>query len=472
MRLTGSLIPLLSPAEMDCIHQGAMRLLREMGMEIQNRHLLTIAAAFGLPVDFDRPRVTFPTGMVEQFLTEAEKYDWEHAEPRVGGSAGVYNGRFHDPETGELIDWSEETLAYYFALARSLPIFDGAQMLGCRLPVPAPLEPLFERYYCWKYGASEGSSIYLDETCPYLYDLYQARAGLLGRPIQDVFRGTVYLVPAMRLGQHEAYQVDFFRERGLRVRIGDMYALGATAPVTLAGAVTLNLAEQLALRILDWAWFGEKSLRLGGSLSVIDMRTMIYPYGRPEMALANLMLAQLARRYGAYYSGHAGLSDAKLPSVEAGYQKALTGIPTLLAGGSLWMDAGLLSIDEVCSPIQLILDHEFLSALRHLTKPYPVDERSIGLETILDAGPAGQYLDKEHTVRYLRSEQWQPSIWSREMLTPWLANSCKLDADKARDQAMAFQRDFQAKSVEPLLPEEFEKEFQRILKYARQELDI
>ncbi len=470
MRLTGNHITLLSPPEMDCIHLGAIRLLREMGMEIQNRHLLTVLAAFGLPVDFDRQRVTFPTAVVEQFLAEAEKYDWEHAEPWIGGSAGVYNSRFHDPETGELIDWSEEALAYYFALARSLPIFGDAHMLGCRLPFSAPLEPLYERYYCWKYGAAEGSSIYLDETCPYLYDLYQARADLLGQSIRDVFRGTVYLVPAMRLGRHEAYQVDYFRERGLRVRIGDMYALGATAPVTLAGAVTLNLAEQLALRILDWAWFGEKSLRLGGSISVLDMRTMIYPFGRPEMALANLMMAQLARRYGAYYSGHAGLSDAKLPSVEAGYQKALTGIPTLLAGGSLWMDAGLLSIDEVCSPVQLILDHEFLSALRHLIKPFPVNEESIGLETILEAGPAGQYLDKEHTVRYLRSEQWQPRIWSREMLAPWLESSCKLDADKARDQALAFKRDFQSKAAEPLLSEEFEKEFQRIIERARKDL--
>ncbi len=471
MRLTGNLIPLLSNTEMDCIHQGALRLLQEMGMEIQNQHLLRVLADFGLPVNFESQRVTFPTPIVEQYLAEAEKYDWDHAEPWIGGSAGVYHGRFHDPESGELIEWTEEALAYYFALAKSLPILEGASMLGCRLPVPAPLEPLYERYYCWKYAGKEGSSIYLDETCPYLYDLYQARADQLGEPIQKVFRGTVYLIPALCLGRHEAYQVDYFRDRGLRVGIGDMYAMGANAPVTLAGAVTLNLAEQLALRILDWAWFGVKTLRLGGSLSVMDMRTMIYPYGRPEMALANLMLAQLARRYGARYSGHAGLSDAKLPSVEAGYQKALTGIPTLLSGGGLWMDAGLLSIDEICSPVQLILDHEFLSALQHLIQPFPVDEAAIGLETILEAGPAGQYLDKEHTVRYLRSEHWQPRLWSREMLTPWLDGPRKLDADKARDQALSFKREFQAKAV-PQLPEAFEKEFHRIVNRARQELAL
>jgi trimethylamine---corrinoid protein Co-methyltransferase len=440
MHVAGHAYSLLSTQEVERIHLGAMRLLREMGMQIQNDELLQVIADFGLPVDFAEQRVRFPTSWVERFLSEAKKFDWEDLVPQVGGSAGVYHGRFHDPQSGDLVPWSEVNMAYYFALANQLPHLSGAQMLGCRLPVPASLEPLYERYYCWKYGASEGSSIYSDEICPYLHELYQAHADAMTKPIGDVFQATVYLVPALKLGRHEAYQVAYFRERGLRVFIGGMLAMGASAPMTLAGAVTLNLAESLALRLLDWALFGVQELRLGGSISVMDMRTMIYPYGRPEMAIANLMIAQMARHYGAYYSGHAGLSDAKLPSVESGYQKALTALPTLLACGSLWMDAGLLSIDEVCSPVQLILDNEFLSALKHLAKEFSVSDDAIGLETILEAGPGGQYLDKEHTVRYLRSEHWQPKIWSREMLTPWLdrtsPTSRRLDVDLAREIAL------------------------------------
>ena len=286
----------------------------------------------------------------------------------------------------------------------------------------------------------------------------------LGKPIEEVFRGTVYLIPALKLGRHEAYQVQYFRERGLRVGIGDMYGLGANAPVTLAGGVALNLAEQLALRILDWAWFGVRRLAIGGSLSVIDLRTMIYPYGRPEMAIANLMLAQMARFYGASYSGHAALSDAKLPSVEAGYQKALTGIPTLLACGSLWMDAGLLSIDEVCSPVQLVLDNEFLSALKRFTVEFEVSDESIGFETILEAGPGGQYLDKDHTVRYMRRELWQPKLWSREMLAPWLDSPRKLDVDRAREVALQVMR-------EPIEPDGLsaglEQDLRKIIAEAR-----
>ena len=467
MHVAGHEYSLLSSAETEIIHRNVLRILAEVGIQIENQALLKDLEAFGLQVDLQAERVYFPSRTVEHFLERFEKFNWQNASPRVSGSAGVYHGRFHDPESNDLTAWTESDLAYYFRLARRLEHLEGALMLGCRLPVPPSLEPLYERYYCWKYGALEGSSIYLDALCPYLYELYQIRAAELGKPLSEVFRATVYLIPALRLGRHEAYQVQWFRERGLRVHIGDMLALGANAPVTLAGGVALNLAEQIGLRILELAWFGDTRLHIGGSISPIDLRTMIYQYGRPEMAIANLMLAQMARYYGASYSGHAALTDAKLPSVEAGYQKALTGIPTLLACGSLWMDAGLLSIDEICSPIQLILDNEFLSALKRFTIEYEVSDESISIETILSAGPAGQYLDKDHTVRYMRSQLWQPRLWSREMLGPWLDGPRRIDADRAREIALQIRKE---PPPPPELSDFHEKEIQKLIEKARADL--
>jgi trimethylamine--corrinoid protein Co-methyltransferase len=441
----------MSPAQVDLIHRSALRILAEMGMQVQDQRLLEALAGAGLQVDFEAQRVRFSPHQVERFIAEADKHDWSDVQPRVGGSAGVYHGLYHDPASGGLVPWTEERLAFYFALARHLEHVDGASMLGCRLPVPPALEPLYERYYCWKYGAREGGSIHVDALCPYLLELYQALAGERGVPLSQAFHATVYVVPPLKLGRHEAGQVAYFRERGLRVGIGGgMPTMGATVPVTFAGAVTVNLAEQLALRMLDWALFGDRRLYLQASISVMDMRTTIRPFGRPEMAIANLMTAQLARHYGASFSGHAGLSDAKLPSVEAGAQKMLTAVPTLLAGGSVWVDVGLLSIDEVFSPIQMVLDNEMLSALKHLTRQFEVSEEAIGLETILEAGPGGHYLDKLHTVRHFRHEHWQPAIWSRQMLRPWLEAGGQLDADQARAIALQVQAEVGQRGLEPV----------------------
>lgn len=472
MRAAGHAYDLLSPSELRLIHDGALRILSEMGMELQNESLLCALGEAGLEVDLDAARARFPRHQVERYLAESQRQSSMDALPQVSGSASVYHSLYHDPACGELVQWTEERLATYFTLARLLPGIDGASMLGCRLPVPPPLAPLYERYYCWKYGAREGGSIHLDALCPFLLDLYRARADAEGLPLSQAFRATVYVVPPLKLGRHEAYQVAAFREAGLRVRIGGgMLTMGATAPATLAGAVTLNLAEQLALRLVDWALFGERRLHLSCSVAPMDMRTAIRPFGRPEMAIANMMTAQLARYYGASFSGHAALTDAKLPSVEAGAQKATSGVATLLAGGSLWVDAGLLSIDEVCSPVQLVLDHEWMRALRHMIQPFEVSDDTLGLDAILQAGPGGHYLDSPHTVRHFRHELWNPEIWSRHMLRTWQSEGWRIDADRARERVLDVQQQIDKGVIEPPgMDETLEREVRRVIETARRAL--
>jgi trimethylamine--corrinoid protein Co-methyltransferase len=456
---------LLTKEQVDRIYFSALRILADMGMQIENQSLLQALAEAGLPVDLPSQRVRFPVAWVEDWIAGCEPYDWENQVPRLSASAGIYHSKLQDPFQRSLVAWDETRLARYIALARSLPQVGSAAMLGSRIACLPALEPLYERFYAWKWGAHEGGSISLDEICPYLYEFYQVASQFRRQPLQEVFHATVYLIPALKLGWHEAYQVDYFRQRGLRVGIGgSMLTLGANSPVTLAGAVSLNLAEQLALRIVDWALFGVRSLAVFCSIAPLDMRTTIRPFGRPEMAVANLMTAQVARHLRAAFSGHAGLADAKLPSVEAGYQKALSAIPTLLAGGNLWMDAGLLGIDEVCSPIQMILDNEFLSALKYFTRFQPVDDDTIALEMILVAGPGGSYVAEEHTASHFRQALWQPSLWSREMLAVWEMNGSRLDIDRAAEQACA------VSEGDPLIEGPFLKALQVVIHHAQEGL--
>jgi trimethylamine---corrinoid protein Co-methyltransferase len=438
MRAAGNPFLVLKEDEVTRIHQGALRILAEMGMEIKNQYLLDILAASGLPVDAEEQRVRFPSPWVESWIADCERIDWDNIVPGITASAGVYFSRYHDPDTRQLLPWTEPRLVRYFSLARQLGNIGSATLLGNRLEGNGNLEPLYERYYAWKLGANEGGSILHDELCPALLEMYEVAADHRMAAVDEIFHATVYLVPALRLGAHEAYQVAYFLERGLRVGIGgSMMSMGANAPVTLAGAVTLNLAEQIALGILRWAFYGDQHLSISTSIAPMDMRTLIRPFGRPESPLANLMTAQLARFYGAGFSGHAALTDAKLPGAEAGYQKAFSALPTLMAGGSLWMDAGLLAIDEVCSPIQMVLDNEFLGALKHFSQEYTIDDETIGMETILQVGPGGIYAAETHTVKHFRKELWQPALWSREMLAVWLEKGAKPDVDKAAEMALS-----------------------------------
>ena len=237
----------------------------------------------------------------------------------------------------------------------------------------------------------------------------------------------------------------------------------SSAPVTAAGSVTLNLAERIALSITRWVLYGRKELSLGSAIAGMDMRTTIRPYGRPETAVANLMTAQLARFYGASFSGQAGLTDAKLPSTEAGAQKAMTALPTLLCGGSVWIDAGLLSTDEVCSPVQMVLDAELVSALKRFTRELEITAESIGIDTVLAAGPGGQYLDVDHTASRVRDELWEPAIWSRTMLGQWMNSGGLTDVERARETVLRF---MESEREERPAPDDAEREWAAVIRRA------
>ena len=163
------------------------------------------------------------------------------------------------------------------------------------------------------------------------------------------------------------------------------------------------------------------------------MRTGMYPYGRPEKELCNIAMAQMARRYGAHFHGHCGHSDAKRPSVEAGWQKALNSIPTLMVCGQTMISCGLLSVDEVFSPIQLVIDDEIVSHLRRFARGFEVNGETLALDLIKEIGPGGCFLDTEHTARHFHTELWEPRLFSRSMLNAWRQGGMKTDADHATD---------------------------------------
>jgi trimethylamine--corrinoid protein Co-methyltransferase len=307
-------------------------------------------------------------------------------------------------------------------------------MLGCPLDsVPHVVHPLYQRYLCWKHGLGSGGSLWNVALCPYILEMCQIMADAKGKRLADYFAGTVYLQTPLKLGRTEAEQFVFFADKGLRVGISHMMSSGGTGPATLAGAITVWLAETLLIHFIQRAFFGTRNLHFGCSISVLDMKRGMYPYGRPERPLANVIMAQLARHYGASFTGHGGHSDAKVPSCEAGAQKALTCIPILMACGRCNVSAGLLSVDEVFSPIQMILDNEFVGALKRFARGCEISDEACAVDVIKQVGPGGNFLDTDHTASLYRKEHWQPTLWSREMLTPWLEGDRKTDIERALD---------------------------------------
>jgi trimethylamine--corrinoid protein Co-methyltransferase len=114
-------------------------------------------------------------------------------------------------------------------------------------------------------------------------------------------------------------------------------------------------------------------------------------------------------------------------------QKALNVISAILAGSRQLGTVGLLSVDEIGSPIQLIIDSEYARALQRFAAGFEVTEETLAFDLIKSVGPGGNYMAEPHTAKHFRKEHWQPKLFSREMYNGWLNGDHKSDVERALD---------------------------------------
>ena len=164
---------------------------------------------------------------------------------------------------------------------------------------------------------------------------------------------------------------------------------------------------------------------------------------------------------GASFGGHCGLSDAKVPGCEAGVQKLTSVLFNAAACGEGNFAAGLLGIDEIFSPIQMILEDEIVGSLKRICEGMDTSDESLALDTILEEGPGAMFLGTEHTLLNFRKALWEPNIWSKSMFSNWNSGRRKNDIDKAKEKYFTLIQD--VKPLESLLTEKAAKRLREII---------
>ena len=459
--MNGSL-NILSESEIEGLYASALKLLETSGVQIENDHMLERFQEAGAKVDQSTQRVTFSVKMVEDHINEIEKVDWSEIPVRFSSVAEIYEGYYLDPHDNSLQPWNLDRLLNIVKLKQKLPGIDAVYMLGCPLKeTPVNQQPLYEKLLCWKYGIRGGQSIWDLSFCPQIYEMYSVFADAQHKPLAEVFEGTVYLISPLRLGYLEADHFMYFYKKGLQVRVGINGVLGAGLPVTPAGGLAVQLAESFFISLLERIFFGQKRLTLGASISVLDMMSAAQQYGRPEKSMTNIAMAQVAKWLKLPAGGHCGLSDAKVPSVEAGVQKTMSALFTAMTTGNGYIAAGLLSSDEIFSPIQMILDHESMRYLNFITNGFAINEDTLAMESILEEGPGASFLGTDHTAANFREALWQTSIWSTQSMNGWQSSQAKNDIDKAKQLYFSVLND--PEPVKTHISEETEEQLKRII---------
>jgi trimethylamine--corrinoid protein Co-methyltransferase len=203
-----------------------------------------------------------------------------------------------------------------------------------------------------------------------------------------------------------------------------------TSPVTPAGSVALDFTGVLAGLVLS-------QLKREGAPVVIpgmppggtfDMRTFVLSYAEPERTLTTA----LAQYYGLPMFAIGGASEAKVVDGQAAAEAALSLAVETLAGSNIIHDLGYLESGLTFSFTQLVLCNEIVGWLKAFAKGYEVNDETLALSVIAEAGPDGDFLNTEHTLNHFR-ERWYPTLFERMNYDAWQKKGGKSCVERAAE---------------------------------------
>jgi trimethylamine---corrinoid protein Co-methyltransferase len=198
---------------------------------------------------------------------------------------------------------------------------------------------------------------------------------------------------------------------------------GATAPAALAGAVVQCVAEGLAgLLLVDLVEPGFPVI-VGPWPFVSDLRTGAFSGGSGEEAVVSAAAAQMVNFYGLPSSVGAGMTDAKSPDCQAGYEKALAVALAAQAGcNNISESAGMLGSLMALSLEAMVIDNDMLGAVLRTVRGIEVSDETLSLDVIEQVVHGeGHYLRTAQTLDLMRSEYEYPALADRRTPGEWEA---------------------------------------------------
>lgn len=412
---------LLTDTDFEQIRDAALLTLERVGMVIQNETLLAALEKAGATVDRATERARIPRALTLEMIERQRRRATEETPPRrvAPGLPGVGTqvAQFVlDCEKRERRSGNREDLIRLIHFGDALHPDRPVGHVLLMTDVPPLLEPLEAVALLAEHAHHPGHTYpHHAEQFDYLAEIGEIWEGNRERFLV----GGVFVTSPLRLCRRAA---DFMVKRlrqGLGCSCATMACVGASVPVTLAGALTVTAAEILGAWAASYAFCPEAPLSGGLACGSIDMRTGNASYCSPEAMRLNFGTRELFHRLCGASLGIAGAcdyTDAKFPGAAAAMEKAFK-VMTVLAYTGLQppVGEGMLESGKTFSPEQLLIERDVTEQVRRLAQPVVVSPETLARETIEAVGVDASYLDSEHTAHHFRQALWHPELLDRSV---------------------------------------------------------
>jgi trimethylamine--corrinoid protein Co-methyltransferase len=212
---------------------------------------------------------------------------------------------------------------------------------------------------------------------------------------------------------------------------------GATGPAALAGTLAQINAEELSGIVYTQLVQPGAPVILGYVPSVSDLRTGNFVGGAAEFALMNAAVCQLAQFYNLPVYNSSGLSDSKLPDVQAGYEKGITGVAAALAGANyIHHSAGMLESLLTIAYEQYVIDDDINGAIMRMVRGIEVTDETLSVDVIEQVCLGeGHYLGTQQSLNLMTTEYYYPHTTDRQSRENWEAGGSLDMRERARHKA-------------------------------------
>ena len=462
-------LELLTQEQVEDIHRATLDVLRETGAKFDSTWALDFLKANGCAVDFEAKRVRFPESLIEESLRKCpSSFRIRARDPKndlVMGANTVYFSnaagmRTVDMDTleprpatkAEFIDWVRVMDALpnlhwvnqypYFGFQGAPPVMAITEGLALKIR------------YCSKQMV-EG---YSNDCEMFNIRLVQATGG-------ELWVGAACQAP-LAWSNDAVLAVRRTIEAGFPVGVVDGNAYGATAPATLAGSLVVCNAELMSMIVLVQLLSPGHRIRAGHFAFPQDMRSGSPAFGDIGCSISNVMFNQMWRRYGVPMSnGLPGYPSSKSIDYQTGYEKGMAALASAISGASLICFQGGVSGELSAHPVQGILDDDVAGMVGRFIEGAEVNDETLALELIEEVGPVpGHYLNKAHTRKWWKGEQYVPAVADRLSYPEWLRTGKKKAIDYAKER---MEQILATHKPMPLTAEQ-EQTIEDILKEARE----
>ncbi len=240
---------------------------------------------------------------------------------------------------------------------------------------------------------------------------------------------------------------------------------GVTAPVTLAGMLAQLNAEQLSGLVFSQLVQPGCPVLLGPVPATSDLRSGKYLGGSVEDGLCNAAITQLAHFYRIPVYNTAGLTDAKIPDVQAGIEKAQSVMQVALAGANfIHHAAGMLEDMSTIAYEQFVIDNEMLGMAMRAVEGITVNDETLALDTIDHVGPGGHFILEDHTLEHMHREHYYISaVFDRQYRDVWEAAGSSDAWTRAKDAARYLLDNHQPTPLDPEIEEWIKGRFKSLI---------